>query len=383
MSDRILYVDDDAANLTVMKAACAGEFDIVTVSDGAAALDLIGTQKIAVVLADQRMPGMTGVDVLERVRQESPATIRVLVTAYSDIHEAAAAINRAHVHRYLRKPWQPEELRALLRDALEVFHTHQRLHELERRFMETERVYALGVVAASIAHEVRSPLTALIGHLDVARQRLDRLIDLERTGGMGLEDHLVAYNGLALNLTRAVETTENVIQITRGVELGARHDDASRTADLCDLVETTLLMVKADLTRKTRLLKDLRTVPPVRGSRTAIGQIVLNLIVNALQALPDDRPRAENVIEITLLYNDEHVQLVVADNGPGVPEAVRNTIFEPFFTTKHDGGTGLGLAISKRIVEQLGGSISITSSDRGGARFTVNLVPITTNRPRA
>lgn len=376
MSQRILYVDDDAANLTVMKAACAAEFDVVTATSGAAALEILTSQEVAVVLADQRMPGMTGVDVLEHVRTESPATVRVLVTAYSDIHEAAAAINRAHVHRYLRKPWQPEELRTLLRDALEVHRTHERLRELERRFMETERVYALGVVAASIAHEVRSPLTALIGHLDVARHRLDRLTDLERSGGMGLEDHLVEYNSLALNLARAIETTENVIQITRGVELGARRDDGSHTADLRDLVETTLLMVKADLTRKARLLKDFHTVPPVRGSRTAIGQVVLNLLVNAIQALPADRPRVDNVIEVGLGHDGERVQLVVADNGPGIPAEVQARIFDPFFTTKQEGGTGLGLAISKRIVEQLGGSIAVTGDEGRGARFTVTLVPV-------
>lgn len=382
MSDRILYVDDDTANLTVMKAACGAEFGVLTAGDGRSALELMERHDVAVVLADQRMPGMTGVDVLERVRADYPSVIRVLVTAYSDIREASAAINRAHVHRYLRKPWQPEELRTLLRDALHVHRTEDRLRELERRFMETERVYALGVVAASVAHEVRNPLTALIGHLDVARHRMDQLMDRIRSPDADTGSRLEACNAIALNLDRAVSTTETVIQITRGVESGARRDDSGHTADLRDLIETTLLMVKAELSRKALLHTSFEPVPPVRGSRSALGQVILNLVVNALQALPDGRPRSENVIAISLARTDSGVELAVTDNGVGVPAAIRDRLFDTFFTTKREGGTGLGLAISKRIVEESGGAIALVSTEGHGARFTVTLQPIA-ERPTA
>ncbi len=382
MSDCIVYVDDDAANLTVMKASCGAEFNVLTAGDGHTALELMERHDVAVVLADQRMPGMTGVDVLERVRHDYPSVIRVLVTAYSDIREASAAINRAHIHRYLRKPWQPEELCTLLRDALHVHHTEDRLRELERRFMETERVYALGVVAASVAHEVRNPLTALIGHLDVARHRIDQLMDQIRSPDAARERRLETCNAIALNLERAVATTETVIQITRGVEGGARRDDGGHTTDLRDLVETTLLMVKAELSRKARLLTTFEPVPPVRGSRSALGQVILNLLVNALQALPDERSRSENVVEISLGRAGDAVELAVTDNGVGVPAAIRDRLFDTFFTTKREGGTGLGLAISKRIVEESGGTIALVSTEGHGARFTVTLQPIA-ERPTA
>src|ERR1051325_693470 len=158
MSPKVLFVDDDESNLLVCEAVCSDEFDVLTASSGAEALALMRTHEVAVVLSDQRMPVMSGVELLEQVRVEFPDAARVLVTAYSDVRAAIEPINRGRVRRYLKKPWEPSELKAELIDGLERYSTQRRIKEPERRLTQTQRVYALGIVAAGIGHELRNPI---------------------------------------------------------------------------------------------------------------------------------------------------------------------------------------------------------------------------------
>src|SRR5690349_6234363 len=114
MSAKVLFVDDDEANLAVSEAACGDFFEVLTASTAEAALACMRAEEVGVVIADQRMPGVTGLELLERVSVEFPDTVRILITAYGDIQAAVEAINRGRVRRYLRKPWEPDELRAEL-----------------------------------------------------------------------------------------------------------------------------------------------------------------------------------------------------------------------------------------------------------------------------
>jgi signal transduction histidine kinase len=117
---------------------------------------------------------------------------------------------------------------------------------------------------------------------------------------------------------------------------------------------------------------ELQAVPPVKGSPTALSQVLLNLLVNALEALPEG-PDARSVVTVRLLSDGEAAVVEVEDTGAGIEPHVLERVFDPFFTTKEDGGTGLGLAISKRIVDEIGGTIRVTSEPGAGARFTVRL----------
>ena len=112
---KILYVDDDSENLVVFEALCAGRFDTLTAESGQEALTILGREEIGVLLADQRMPGMTGVELAERASKDYPDVVRILITAYTDLSEAVDAINRGQIRSYLRKPWDQQELLATLK----------------------------------------------------------------------------------------------------------------------------------------------------------------------------------------------------------------------------------------------------------------------------
>ena len=355
-SASVLYVDDEPANLVVFAAGLRNSVQVVTAPSGAAALELMRKQEISVLVADQRMPGMSGVDLLNTVRVEFPDTVRILMTAYSDLEAAIDAINRGNIDLYLRKPWEPVELRQVLVGAVERYRAVRWATELERRMRETERMYSLGVIAMGVAHELRGPLTALTMNLELI---VDLLGDLsgKKTLEGALRDSRTSVQALA--------------DIISSVELSTR----SRTdedVDFKEVVEFAVRSAAGEVRHRGQLKLTVAAVPPIRGSRTRLGQVVLNLLVNAIEAFdPELRPR--NLLTVTLGVQGNEALLVVEDNGMGIPAEVLSRVFDPFFTTKVDGGTGLGLAISKQIVEELGGSIEVSSTVGKGTTFQVRL----------
>ena len=375
----VLYVDDEPANLAVFEMSCGDSFEVVTAGSGAEALAIVREREVGVLLTDQRMPGMSGIDLAEAVRLEQPEAIRLLITGYSDLTAAVDAINRGQVRRYLKKPWELHELRSALRESLELYETTRRLHALEGRLFEVERVYALGVVAAGIAHELRNPLSWITANLSVLKEGL-----------AALQTDLLAPTPDTLSLARrlpefleavgdAVEGASRITEIARGIELSTRSQRDDDLVDLNEVVTLTVRSVQGELRKRARLDLAIDVVPAVRGSRTKLGQVALNLLVNALQALPD-RPRAENLVSVRLFASEGSVRLEVQDNGAGVPPEVRSRLFDPFFTTKKQGGTGLGLAISKKIAEEHGGQIGVVSEPGHGATFTI-VLPVAAAAP--
>jgi two-component system, NtrC family, sensor kinase len=369
MSVKVLFVDDDEANLIVCEAACAGDFEVLTATSAEAAIAHMRREEVGVIIADQRMPGTSGIELLERVRIEYPDTVRLLITAYSDVQAAVAAINRGRVRRYLRKPWEADELRAELGDALDVYSMSRKLSALEVRLRETERVYALGVVAASIAHEMKNPMTWVTNSLSFAQKELRRLA--EQSNALAIKQQI---EEIEASLTDTRTGVDRVVDIVKGIEMPTKSDSgALRSTDFAEVLRLSLRLVSGELMRCASLELDVTCAPKVKSSPTKLGQVVLNLIVNAMQAI-SVRPRSENVISVRLRIEDAWAVLEVADNGPGIPEEDIDRIFDPFFTSKAGVGTGLGLAISRRIVEEIDGSLVAGRDDRlGGASFIVRL----------
>lgn len=358
----VLYVDDEADNLAVFEALYGELFEVVTARSGAEAVEILRRRPVAVLLTDQRMPGMSGIDVTELCQREYPDTVRILVTGYADLGAVVDAINRGAIHRYVRKPWDPLDLELALRESVSVYELRRRMQDLERSLHESGRLYALGVVAASVAHELAQPLTVLLGDLDLARSTLRRVAarspdpDLDEVGSL---------------LGQAGEAATMLSEVVQGIRTSTRPQPADELVDITSVVPVVFRMVQGMVKDHARLEFDARPAPEIRGSRTRVGQALLNLVVNALQALPADRAD-RNVVRVGLRAAGTHTEVVVEDNGPGIRPEDRQRIFDPFFTTRPDSGTGLGLAITRRIVEDLGGRMTLDESYTGGARFKLS-----------
>jgi len=247
--------------------------------------------------------------------------------------------------------------------------------QMEKQLMISDRMVSLGTLAAGVAHEINNPLAALMANLDHAA---------EGVGGLARNKAAAGIDGLPLQLREigevlgdAREAAERVRLIVRDLKLFSRADEESRTAlDIRQVIESSLRMAWNELRHRAQLVKDFDDVPPVLGNEARLGQVFLNLVVNAAQAIPDGRAH-ENEVRIVVQRRDpEWVVVEVHDTGSGIPETVLTQIFDPFFTTKAIGmGTGLGLAICHRIVTSLGGQIEVESQLGKGSVFRT-LLPI-------
>jgi two-component system sensor histidine kinase/response regulator len=368
MSDTILYVDDDEANLFVLQTACGRDLKVITAQSGQAALEIMREQEIAVLLADQRMPGMTGVELFEQTKSEFPDVVRVLISAYSDFQDATAAINRGHVQRFLRKPWVIEELKANLREALEAYRTTRKVKLLEQRLRETERVYALGVVAAGIAHELRNPIAAVATSLSLLRDELAGLLSsVDPAGPLS-----TTLSELVLSVADARQGIQQITDITRGIELSQRRHDSEDQADLSEIARLTLASLQGELRRRAQLDVLIEPLPFVRGAKAKLGQVVLNVVVNVMQALPA-RPRSQNRVRISLYREGPNARLEVESNGGSLADPGAQRLFDPF-DAEQGSGSGLGLAISREIIEEVGGALKLAGGDQSTC-FCV-LVPL-------
>lgn len=370
MSGLVLFVDDDDANLLVCEAIVGGEMELCTASSAARALEVLQSREVAVLVTDQRMPGMTGVELCEQALRISPDTIRILITAYSDLKAAIDAINRGQVRRYIRKPWQPEELLAELRDALAIRDTARQLRDAERRLREVERVYTLGVLAAAVAHELSNPLSVVAASADVARRELAELERELREPGAAtplLRGRIEALSSLVDDLCLGAGQMTTVLADMKQLSQSAT---VPEEVSLREVAEQALRLVPRGLREHADTRLAVQGEPRVAGSCAKLVQLVLNLVVNALQAFGARRPG--NTVQIAIWSEGEQSLLEVRDNGPGLPAELGDRVFEQFFTTKAAGGVGLGLAISRRIAEDHGGILNAVSAG-SGACFRLEL----------
>ena len=373
----VLYVDDDRANLLAFRAIAEPQYSVVTARSAEEALRVLeGRQDIAVLLTDQRMPGLSGIDLCERVRASHPDIERMLVTAYSDLSAAISAINRGHVSRYLQKPWNADELLATLRDAVERHRLKVTVQRLQVRISETERMYALGVLTASIGHELRTPLSVVTSSVEFCRQALRQTLTQLSTAATTAQPAttraLANLREIEGALNDAADGAQRLLDVVDSINLSARGDAPVRVpVDLAHVVQSVLRLVRGEAALRARLVVELVARPTVAGSATRLGQVLLNLVLNALQAMPQ-RPVEQNHVQISLREEGRYAILRVADNGSGIEPIQLSRIFDPFFTTKLK-GTGLGLAISRQIIEELGGEIDVESTVGVGTAFTVRL----------
>jgi signal transduction histidine kinase len=348
-------------------------YEVVTARSGEDALKLlVQLRDVAVLIADQRMPGMSGIDLCEKVRAAHPDTVRMLVTAYSDLSAAISAINRGHVSRYLHKPWNADELLATVRDAVERYRLSTTVQRLQLRIGEAERIYALGVLTASIGHELRTPLSVVSQNVRYARRAIpDLLVELE--SGNALDKVVAELREMDAALVDAEEGAQRLIEVVEGISLSARSEPvAQQPVDLAHVVRSVLRLVRSEAASRAQLVVEQTAAPQVSGSATRVGQVLLNLVLNALQALPA-RGETSSQAQIKVGVYEVRGQAIieVSDNGVGIEPQNLSRIFDPFFTTKRQ-GTGLGLAITKQIIGEMGGTIAVSSEVGVGSRFTVS-----------
>jgi signal transduction histidine kinase len=362
--ERILLVEDDRSIRVALQGILEDEGYAVTAADnGRQALERLrsGVAPDLIVL-DLRMPVMDGWE-FRAAQKSDPALARIPVLAVSADGSAKAAAIDAQA--YLRKPLDTD---ALLNAIGRILGEADR-QSLLRRLEEAERFAALGRLAASVGHEINNPLAYVSMNVDLAVTQLEQFFGRAHrsTATAGLANLPSLFRECRVGLDRIRDVVKDLQRLSRQGEV------RRETFSLNDLLDESLAMARNQVEHRARVRKLYGEVHAVVGDRSALGQVLLNLILNAAQALPEGQAES-NEITLRTYMQGANVAVEVADTGAGIPPQALPHIFDPFFTTKPIGeGTGLGLAVSCRIVADHGGRIDVESEVGRGSLFRVTL----------
>ncbi len=247
--------------------------------------------------------------------------------------------------------------------------------QIQARLVVADRLASVGTLAAGVAHEINNPLAFVISNLSFLTEELHAISALLPQGRLDeLEEVLEETN----------EGVNRVRLIVQDLKTFSRGDEEQPTAvDLNRVINSALALARGELRHRATVVKDVNEVPLVEGSEARLGQVVLNLLINAAHAIPQGQPD-KNEIRVSLRAENDHAIVEVKDTGCGMSAEVLSRIFDPFFTTKPVGvGTGLGLSICHGIITGFGGEISATSEPGKGSIFRISLPAYRKSRLKA
>jgi len=373
MSDEplVLYVDDERANRIVFEQSFGKNFRIQTVASGPEALEVLAaTDDAAVLLTDQRMPDMSGDQLLRLVKDRYPAIVRVVITAYADVEPILTAINEGLVARYVIKPWDRSEVEQLLRWGLGAWKLGKDSAALQRRLLENERLATLGSIAGAVIHDLNQPLIGLVMNGDrlieladavplVRRQLAGELLGpAQRASVTDLLDELAEVSS---ELRTSIDHMRNLTQSLGQFLRKAPSREVAPETDPLPVIRHALAVCQDIAVRARGSLHydGPGELPRVRVGATDLTQVMINLIANAAHALVA-RDEAGHVVHVIARPEDQVVRFEIKDEGVGMSPETLAKVGTPFFTTRRE-GTGLGVAQCQRLIGKAGGTFRIDS----------------------
>jgi len=422
----VLIVDDNPANLGVLSDTLdqAG-LEVWVAQSGKIALDRVEYALPNLILLDVMMPEIDGFETCRRLKT-NPATQHIPVifmTALSDTENKVEGFRLGAVD-YITKPFQQEEVLvriklhlklAELSESLteknaqleqkiaEVSHAYGDLKEMQLQLIQSEKMSSIGQMAAGIAHEINNPVNFIYGNLSYAQEYIEdivRLLNLYQAdypnptpriqaeqAAIDLEfvrdDLLKLFNSITVGAQRIHDIVKSMRIFSRVDEMGPK------PIDIHEGIDSTLTILHYRLKSRPdngaiAVLKDYGQLPPVECYAGPLNQVLMNILSNAIDALDESSqaallrgeiPEPGRIQISTAMVGEDAIAIRIADNGPGIDEAIKDRLFEPFFTTKPVGkGTGLGLSISHElIVEKHGGKLYCQSEPAQGAEFVIEI----------
>lgn len=373
----ILVVDDEPRAVELMVRTLRKDAIVETAASANEAWEKVQVTDFSLVISDQRMPGLTGVDLLSRVAERDESVGRILLTGYSDLEATVEAINRGRVHAYLHKPCSPQDLRVTVKGVLdrtklarenarlmslvqnqneELHGTLESLRSAQERVVASERLAAIGKMIAMIVHDLRTPLA-------VIRSAATAVVEDAREGALSeVEEHGREIESEALHMQRSCD---DLLEISRASEKGLER----LVEDFDDVVDAALVGFADAAARQGVVIEtNLSSGCQVSVDEDALRRALRNLVVNSLEAMPDG-----GCLRIDSHCDASEAVLCLADSGVGIPEEIADALFEPFVTSGKSGGSGLGLAIVRKVVDDHSGDIAVSKPEGGGTAFTLRL----------
>lgn len=352
---RILYLDDEEHNLTSFKAAFRRDFEIFTTTEAGEAVAILNENDIHIVISDQKMPNLSGVEFFELIIPDFPDPIRILLTGYADIEAVIDAINKGQVYRYIAKPWDEQDLRMTLINAHELYVNK---HALRKKNEELSKAYnELEKFIYSASHDLRAPLVSILGILKLTR--LEE-IDEKSTEYFGMIERMVS---------RLDVFVQNIISYYQNLKQGELITQINFDLLLDELFEHYRFFEGAD---NVRFLKQVNQHGEVRLDELRLKMILNNLISNSIKYM--DTTKVDSYMRVSVETDNLKTVITVEDNGIGIKREDQKRVFDMFYRTSEvTMGSGLGLYIVKEATANLGGNVTMQSEPGIGSTFVVTI----------
>ncbi|MBL9037825.1 MAG: response regulator [Archangium sp.] len=336
---------------------------------------ITGGQKWDVIVSDYSGPRFSAPAALKVVR-DTGTDVPFIIVSGTVGEETAVEAMRAGANDFMVKGKYARLIAAIERERRDVGLRAEQ-QSMREQLLVSDRLASIGALAAGVAHEINNPLAALMANLDVVLQDLGSLLLTMKASDAApaVTELLPRVLELDEPLRDARESADRVRLIVRDLKVLSRGDEEKRgPVDVKHVIESSLRMARNEIRHRAKLVTDFADVPAVFGNDARLGQVFLNLVMNAAQAVPEGRANENEIRVSTKRDGPDWVVVEVKDSGVGIPEAVLGRIFDPFFSTKPIGvGTGLGLAICQRIVHSLNGRLLVESEVGRGTTFRVVL----------
>lgn len=403
----ILYVDDEEFNLNSFKAIFRRDFNIITASSGKMAVEMLKTNPVHLIITDQRMPDMTGVEFLEIIADDYMFVRRVIITGFSDLEAIIRAINTGNIYRYISKPWDVNDLKITISNAINAYITDTKNRnltiELQRQIIQIEELHEeqarlqeahykqkaekllLEVeanklkeiqkmreeISSMIVHDLKNPLGLVLGYAKMSKEQFD-------TESPNLTT-LKTYFGAIENAGNSMLIlTMNLLDVYR-LESGNPNLKIS-VITIDDIVQSLLEKVSYGLTKKRiQFINSCDGLQKISCDKEMIVRVLVNLVTNAIKFTP-----VEKRIFMTCTLSNSKVKIAIRDEGSGIPPDRLEFLFKRFSQVQAVDdvqgikSTGIGLTFVKYAVEAHNGRVWVDSEEGVGSTFGFE-IPITSN----
>lgn len=378
--DYILYVDDQIENLDGFMFTFRKEFSILTADSATKGMELLTKYPVKVVLTDQRMPDITGVEFLEKILPLYPSIVRILVTGFADIEATIQAVNKGKIYHYVTKPWKSEDLKLVIHNAI-AYHDlksqnkqlldtltqqNEDLRISKEKAEESERLKTSFL--ANLQHEIRTPMNGIIGYVSLLQDE-DNSKDEE-------SEYLTTIKNNAYSLLHIVNNVLDMALLETDQQQYNIHPFDARgfvSEIFAEFEDSVIIPVDKDIRLGLNIFTEQNCL--LLADKLKLRSVIDNIFDNALKFTQ----HGEVILGIEAGYKDGYLEISIRDSGIGVPSDKFEFIFGRFNKIDHGKlfyeGLGLGLTLANETMKRMNGYIRVTSEIGVGSVFYIG-VPI-------
>jgi two-component system response regulator PhcR len=342
----ILYVDDEEMALKYFARTVGTDYEVLTASSADAAIEILKSNQVGIVVTDYRMPGRDGGDLLRQIEREFPYVVRILVTAYAERKVLLDTVNSGEIFRILEKPLDFSEIREALRLASEL---------ARKRIAKQQRLLAIDETLAFLSHELNTPLAAISNFA----RGMQRRTNGDHVSSLQQAEIARAAQAMDDNARYCLSLLSTFVESVQNSDALFTHQTGSTAQQLItSLLDTYPLTPELRAAVRVEIRQDFA----ITALPNCVALVLSSVLSNALRALKDSPAPA---VCFTVRVG-ETLQICISDNGPGIPpEILQRLLHDPVTTHADSGGKGWGMIFCKRIMQAFGGDIAIHSNEHG------------------